>query len=94
MTARVVLVGGGNMGAALLGGMIAGGWAPPEQLAVVEVLATRRTVLEGLFPGVAVRAAVADAPADGAVIAVDTAPPALNQHGPALRAAAALKDSA
>ena len=70
MTARVVLVGGGNMGAALLGGMIAGGWAPPEQLAVVEVLAPRRTVLEGLFPGVAVRAAVADAPADGAVIAV------------------------
>jgi pyrroline-5-carboxylate reductase len=84
MTARVVLVGGGNMGAALLGGMIAGGWAAPEQLAVVEVLAPRRAVLEGLFPGVAVRATVEEAPADGAVIAVKP-----NDVGAAVTAAVA-----
>ena len=54
MTAQLVLVGGGNMGAALLGGMIAAGWAAPDQLAVVEVLADRRTVLAEQFPGVQV----------------------------------------
>jgi pyrroline-5-carboxylate reductase len=70
MTARVVLVGGGNMGAALLGGMIAAGWAPAEQLAVVEVLAPRRAALEELFPGVTVSATIDAVSADGAVIAV------------------------
>lgn len=66
--ARLVMVGGGNMGAALLGGMIAAGWAAPSELAVVEVLAARRDVLTEQFPGVHV---LADVPAaDGAVIAV------------------------
>ena len=40
--ARVVIVGGGNMGAALLGGIIAAGWARPDEMAVVEVVAARR----------------------------------------------------
>jgi pyrroline-5-carboxylate reductase len=70
MTARVVLIGGGNMGAALLGGMIAGGWATPDELAVVESLEARRAVLVDLFPGVHVVATADAAPADGAVIAV------------------------
>ena len=67
-TARVVLVGGGNMGAALLGGMLAAGWARPDEVAVVEVLAGRRAVLAEQFPGVEVLDAVPSA--DGAVIAV------------------------
>lgn len=67
-TARVVMVGGGNMGAALLGGMLAAGWARADEVAVVEVLAGRRSVLAAQFPGVQV---VADVPAaEGAVIAV------------------------
>ena len=54
MTARLVLVGGGNMGAALLGGLLAAGWAEPGELAVVEVSAERRRVLVEEFAGVAV----------------------------------------
>ncbi len=51
---RLQIVGGGKMGEALLGGLLAAGWAPPEQLAVVERLAERRAALAQAFPGVAV----------------------------------------
>jgi pyrroline-5-carboxylate reductase len=54
MTFELTLVGGGNMGAALLGGLLAGQWAPAASLAVVEVLAPRRAQLAEQFPGVAV----------------------------------------
>lgn len=54
MAFDVVMVGGGNMGAALLGGLITTGWATAERLAVVEVLAPRRRELEAQFPGVTV----------------------------------------
>ena len=68
MTARLVLVGGGNMGAALLGGLLAAGWAQPGELAVVEVVAGRRQALIDMFAGVAVSDTV---PAcDATVIAV------------------------
>jgi len=66
--ARVVLVGGGNMGAALLGGMFAAGWARPDEVAVVEVLAARRAALVDQFPGVSVTDSVPAA--ESAVIAV------------------------
>jgi pyrroline-5-carboxylate reductase len=66
-TYRVTIVGGGNMGAALLGGLLAAGWAPAE-LAVVEVSADRREALASMFPGVHVAATVP--PTDAAVIAV------------------------
>ena len=36
MTARLTVVGGGRMGEALLVGLLAAGWARPEELAVVE----------------------------------------------------------
>jgi pyrroline-5-carboxylate reductase len=68
MTTRLALIGGGNMGAALLGGLIAGAWAPPDELAVVEVSAPRRQVLTEQFPGVHVLSSI-DA-CDAAVIAV------------------------
>jgi pyrroline-5-carboxylate reductase len=64
---RLAVVGGGNMGAALVGGLLAGGW-PAADLAVVEVSAERRTVLDVMFPGVAVAESVPDS--DAAVIAV------------------------
>lgn len=54
MTAQLAIVGGGNMGAALLGGLLSSGWAAPENLAVVEVLGPRRRQLAEEFPGVAV----------------------------------------
>ena len=63
-----MIVGGGNMGAALLGGLLAADGADPASLAVVEALAARRDELAALFPGVAVSA---DVPAcAAAVIAV------------------------
>ena len=67
MTYRLAVVGGGNMGAALVGGLLQSGWGAGE-LAVVEVAAERAEVVRGMFPGVAV---VAEVPAcDAAVIAV------------------------
>ncbi len=68
VTARLLLVGGGRMGEALLGGLIAAGWAKPHELAVVEVVAERREVLRAQFAGVTVLDAVG--PADAAVVAV------------------------
>ncbi|HUP68771.1 MAG TPA: pyrroline-5-carboxylate reductase [Acidimicrobiales bacterium] len=68
MTVRLVVVGGGRMGEALVSGLLRSGWAAPAELAVVEKLDQRRRRLEDLLPGVAV---VDSAPAaTGAVIAV------------------------
>jgi pyrroline-5-carboxylate reductase len=47
VVARLVVVGGGRMGEALVSGLIAGGWAAPNELVVAEKLAARRTELEG-----------------------------------------------
>jgi pyrroline-5-carboxylate reductase len=78
---ELVIVGGGNMGAALLGGLLASGRYQPQQLAVVEIAPERREHLEAQFPGVAAVATVPDCRA--AVIAVK--PP----DAPAAAAAAA-----
>ena len=68
MSDVLVIVGGGNMGAALLGGLLASDGADPAALAVTEALAARRDELTAQFPGVAVSA---DVPAcTAAVIAV------------------------
>src|SRR6478752_7751451 len=53
MAVGTVIVGGGNMGAALVGGLLASGTGADE-LAVVEALAARRAELTELFDGVAV----------------------------------------
>ncbi|MGD9999066.1 MAG: pyrroline-5-carboxylate reductase [Ilumatobacteraceae bacterium] len=68
MTSRLAIVGGGNMGAALLGGLIAAEWATPGELAVCEVSGPRRDVLAEQFPGVTISAGVE--PCASAVIAV------------------------
>lgn len=52
-TYRLAVVGGGNMGAALVGGLLHAGWAAAD-LAVVEVLPARAAQLQELFPGVAI----------------------------------------
>ncbi len=52
-TYRLAVVGGGNMGAALVGGLLRAGWSAGE-IAVVEVLPARAAQLRDLFPGVAV----------------------------------------
>lgn len=63
----LVIVGGGRMGEALVGGLLAAG-RPAGTIAVVEPLAARRQVLESLFPGVVVSGEAV--PGDGIVLAV------------------------
>ncbi|HVO55400.1 MAG TPA: pyrroline-5-carboxylate reductase [Solirubrobacterales bacterium] len=63
----VLIVGGGRMGEALLGGILANGMAPAE-LAVVEPLPSRREELTAAHPGVAVLDS--PAPSAAAVLAV------------------------
>ncbi|MFD1541962.1 pyrroline-5-carboxylate reductase [Nonomuraea guangzhouensis] len=64
---RLALIGGGNMGSALVGGLLAAGWKPAD-IAVVERLPGRAAQLGGLFPGVTVSGEMVRA--DGVVIAV------------------------
>lgn len=68
MRKRLVVVGGGAMGSALLAGLVESGWATPAELAVVEVRDTRRAELTRLHPGVEVSAE--PLPAEGVVLAV------------------------
>jgi pyrroline-5-carboxylate reductase len=65
---KLVIVGGGKMGEALLGGLLASGWAAPGDLAVAEALPARRDELAAAHPGVAIGAE--PVAADGALIAV------------------------
>lgn len=48
---KLVFVGGGKMGEALLGGLIAKGWASASELGVVELSEERRSYLAETFPG-------------------------------------------
>ncbi len=64
---QLVIVGGGRMGEALLGGLLAAG-RPPAGLAVVEPVPGRQQVLEARFPGVTVSAGPLEG--DGVVLAV------------------------
>ncbi|HEX3394060.1 MAG TPA: pyrroline-5-carboxylate reductase [Acidimicrobiales bacterium] len=68
MGLRLVIVGGGKMGSALVAGLVGAHWAGAEQLAVVEPIAARRDELGRLHPGLAVTAEVPGA--EGAVLAV------------------------
>jgi pyrroline-5-carboxylate reductase len=54
MPVTLLIIGGGKMGGALLGGLLNAGWAKAEELAVVEPLAGRREELLGEFPGIGV----------------------------------------
>ncbi len=65
---ELVIIGGGNMGAALLGGLVDSGAFPESALAVVELADGRRAELATMFPGVEVQATVP--PCVGAVLAV------------------------
>lgn len=67
--ARLVVVGGGNMGAALVAGLVASGWAP-STVTVVEIDAAKRDALERDL-GVQTSADVVTA--DGAIVAVKPA---------------------
>ncbi|MCB0972596.1 MAG: pyrroline-5-carboxylate reductase [Acidimicrobiales bacterium] len=65
---KLLVIGGGKMGEALVGGLLAGAWAEPAEIAVVELDAARRSELAARFDGVV----VVDAPvaAEAALVAV------------------------
>ena len=67
MAARLVVMGGGRMGEALVAGLLNAGWSAAD-IAVVEKVAARRDELASRYAGLAVSDAAE--PADGAVIAV------------------------
>src|SRR5664280_864406 len=54
MALKLLLVGGGRMGSALLTGLLAGGWAPVEDLAVSEPDQAQRRRLADAHPGLTV----------------------------------------
>lgn len=66
---RLVVVGGGRMGAALVTGLLSSGWAVAGELLVVEPVASRRDELTVAHPGLPV-AGDLHGGADGAVLAV------------------------
>lgn len=68
---RLAVIGGGNMGAALIGGLLAAPEWSASDLAVVEVAASRAEQLQTMFPGVVVADSVP--PCTAAVIAVKPA---------------------
>ena len=68
MVHQLVIVGGGNMGAALIQGLLRAGTLGPSDLAVTETLEGRRAELATMFPGVTIGSEVVEA--TGAVIAV------------------------
>jgi pyrroline-5-carboxylate reductase len=70
MSSRIAFIGGGNMAASLIGGLLAAGYTP-ERITVAEIGAERRAWLQREF-GVAVheQAAAAVAQADAIVLAV------------------------
>ncbi len=50
----LAVIGGGNMGAALVGGLLEGGSVTPSDVVIVEVVPARREALGSMFPGVRV----------------------------------------
>ena len=55
--ASLLIVGGGKMGGALLGGLLRSGWARAADITVVESVAERRDELAAAYPGLRVVAA-------------------------------------
>jgi pyrroline-5-carboxylate reductase len=62
---ELIVVGGGNMGAALIGGLLDAAVLDPSSLAVVEVVESRRHELVSLFPTITV---TSDVPATRAAL--------------------------
>jgi pyrroline-5-carboxylate reductase len=58
MTAELAVIGGGNMGAALVGGMLDGGVVDVARLTIVEPSPARQVELAEMFPGVTVSAEI------------------------------------
>jgi pyrroline-5-carboxylate reductase len=67
-TFDLAVIGGGNMGAALVGGLLSAGATDPSTVAICEAIEARREQLEVMFPGVTIAADLP--PCRAAVLAV------------------------
>jgi pyrroline-5-carboxylate reductase len=63
---QLIVVGGGKMGEALVGGLVAAGWAPPGAITVVEPVEARRDELGRRHEGLVLAADVEEALATAA----------------------------
>lgn len=88
MAVKLLVAGGGKMGTAMVGGLLARGWGTAAEIAVVEPSAARRRALEDVHPGLVVlpslaggEAAPPPAGVQDALLAVkpDVAEPACRQ---------------
>jgi pyrroline-5-carboxylate reductase len=67
VAAKLIVVGGGKMGEALVAGLLAAGWAKPDEVVIAEALGARRDQLlasdglAGRYPGLVVTASPHDA---------------------------------
>jgi len=68
MTTSLAVIGGGNMGAALVDGLLASRWIVAEDLAIVEIVPALRDQLRERFPGASITDTVPTC--EAAVIAV------------------------
>lgn len=73
MTYRLAVLGGGNMGAALVRGLLASRWLAPPEVVVVEVLPVRREALSAELGGVDVVGSLEGLLIDAALLAVKPA---------------------
>ncbi len=71
---RLTVIGGGKMGEALIGGLIAAAWAPAGQLRVVEPVDERRDQLAKRYDGLALSATTDDAAGDSGDVLVAVKP--------------------
>ncbi|HET9092517.1 MAG TPA: pyrroline-5-carboxylate reductase [Acidimicrobiales bacterium] len=78
---RLVVVGGGRMGNALVGGLLRSGWIAPGEITIAERRPDTRRELEERFPGVEIAGTPVEA--ESAVLAVkpQDAPPACKAMG-------------
>ncbi len=79
MGTRLAVIGGGNMGAALVGGLLERQWCRPDEIVIVEKLAPQRQALAARFPGVTTTELVVAA--DGVLLAVKPNDVAAACHG-------------
>jgi pyrroline-5-carboxylate reductase len=70
MTYRLAVVGGGKMGTALVRGLLASGWATPDELLVIEILSRQRDSLAEELFGVDVLASLDGVAIESALLAV------------------------
>ena len=68
---KLLVIGGGQMGEALVGGLLTAGWAATTEIVIVEPAAARRAELVAAFPGLLVAERIRSSyQADGALVAV------------------------